>query len=65
MVDTHVAVKLIYVHLFRDTNAWIRWTASCVGLWILPWITVEGTPVFNEFLELVCDFFIYLPIDND
>ena len=69
VVDTHVAVKFIYVHLFCGTSAWITWTARCAGLWILPWIIAEGIPVFNDFLGLaevaVCSLLTsvsYLPL---
>ncbi|KAJ5517453.1 hypothetical protein N7527_009013 [Penicillium freii] len=63
VVNAHVAVKFIYVRVFRGTNsmhsqslmARLVWAAICAGLWILSWIIAEGIPVFNDVLGLaVC-----------
>lgn len=63
VVNAHVAVKFIYVRVFRGTNsmhsqslmARLVWTAICAVLWILSWIIAEGIPVFNDVLGLaVC-----------
>lgn len=63
VVNAHVAVKFIYVRVFRGTNsmhtqsfrARVVWTVTCAGLWILSWIIAEAIPVFNDVLGLaVC-----------
>lgn len=63
VVNAHVAVKFIYVRVFRGTNsmhsqslmARLVWAAICAVLWILSWIIAEGIPVFNDVLGLaVC-----------
>lgn len=63
VVNAHVAVKFIYVRLFRGTNsvhtrsfvARAAWIVICAVLWILSWIIAEGIPVFNDVLGLaVC-----------
>lgn len=63
VVNAHVAVKFIYVRLFRGTGsmhtrsftARAAWAAICGALWILSWIIAEGIPVFTDVLGLaVC-----------
>lgn len=62
-MNAHVAVKFIYVRLFRGTGsmhtrsftARATWTAICGALWILSWIIAEGIPIFNDVVGLaVC-----------
>lgn len=62
-MNAHVAVKSIYVGLFRGTGsmhtrsftARAAWAAICGALWVLSWIIAEGIPVFNDVLGLaVC-----------
>lgn len=60
VVNAHVAVKFIYVRLFRGTGsmhtrsftARAAWAAICGALWTLSWIIAEGIPVFNDVLGL-------------
>lgn len=63
VVNAHVAVKFIYVRMFRGTGsmhtrsfaARAAWAAICGALWVLSWIVAEGIPVFNDVLGLaVC-----------
>ncbi|CAI7592783.1 unnamed protein product [Penicillium pancosmium] len=63
VVNAHVAVKFIYVRLFRGTNsmhtrsfaARAAWAGICAALWIVSWLIAEGIPVFNDVLGLaVC-----------
>lgn len=63
VVNAHVAVKFIYVRVFRGTNsihsgsftARAIWVVICAVLWVLSWIIAEGIPVFNDVLGLaVC-----------
>lgn len=62
-MNAHVAVKFIYVRVFRGTNsmhsqslmARLVWAAICAVLWILSWIIAQGIPIFNDVLGLaVC-----------
>ncbi|KAJ6190111.1 Glycerol-3-phosphate dehydrogenase mitochondrial [Penicillium mononematosum] len=65
VVNAHVAVKFIYVRVFRGTNsmhsrsflARLLWAAICAALWILSWIIAEGIPVFNDVLGLASSLF--------
>ncbi|KAF9240158.1 hypothetical protein DTO013E5_8274 [Penicillium roqueforti] len=65
VVNAHVAVKFIYVRVFRGTNsmhtqsfrARVVWTVTCAGLWILSWIIAEAIPVFNDVLGLASSLF--------
>ncbi|KAJ5691478.1 hypothetical protein N7488_012213 [Penicillium malachiteum] len=65
VVNAHVAVKFIYVHLFRGTNAmhaqsWsarLIWSLISAGLWIISWIIAESIPVFNDVLGLASSLF--------
>lgn len=63
VVNAHVAVKFIYVRMFRGTGsmhtrsftARAAWAAICAALWALSWIIAEGIPIFNDVLGLaVC-----------
>lgn len=63
VVNAHVAVKFIYVRMFRGTasmhtrsfTARAAWAAICATLWTLSWIIAEGIPIFNDVLGLaVC-----------
>ncbi|CAG8023945.1 unnamed protein product [Penicillium salamii] len=65
VVNAHVAVKFIYVRIFRGTTsvhsnsilARAIWVAICAVLWILSWIIAEGIPVFNDVLGLASSLF--------
>ncbi|CAG8032677.1 unnamed protein product [Penicillium salamii] len=65
VVNAHVAVKFIYVRIFRGTNsihsdsilARAVWDAICAVFWILSWIIAEGIPVFNDVLGLASSLF--------
>ncbi|KAJ5855735.1 uncharacterized protein N7529_009679 [Penicillium soppii] len=65
VVNAHVAVKFVYVRVFRGTNsmhsgsftARALWAVICVVLWILSWIIAEGIPVFNDVLGLASSLF--------
>lgn len=60
VVNAHVAVKFIYVRIFRGTNAMhtktfggrAAWAVICVVLWMVSWIIAESIPVFNDILGL-------------
>lgn len=74
VVNAHVAVKFIYVRVFRGTNSMhsqslmsrLVWAAICAGLWILSWIIAEGIPVFNDVLGLaVCTTYPDPDLDPD
>lgn len=59
-MNAHVAVKSIYVHIFRGTpvmhaRSWVVrvvWAFICIVLWTFSWIIVEAIPVFNEVVGL-------------
>lgn len=59
-MNAHIAVKFIYVRLFRGPNsmhtrlfvARAAWIAICAVSWILSCLIVEGIPVFNDVLGL-------------
>ncbi|KAJ5369593.1 hypothetical protein N7509_014205 [Penicillium cosmopolitanum] len=65
VVNAHVAVKFIYVRLFRGTNsmhtrsfaARAAWAGICAALWIVSWLIAEGIPVFNDVLGLASSLF--------
>ncbi|QQK46435.1 Glycerol-3-phosphate dehydrogenase, mitochondrial [Penicillium digitatum] len=65
VVNAHVAVKFIYVRVFRGTNsmhsqsfmARLAWAAISAALWISSWIITEGIPVFNDVLGLASSLF--------
>ncbi|KAJ5160632.1 uncharacterized protein N7482_007636 [Penicillium canariense] len=65
VVNAHVAVKFIYVRLFRGSSsmharsvgARVIWAGICLALWILSWIIAEGIPVFNDVLGLASSLF--------
>ncbi|CAG8188520.1 unnamed protein product [Penicillium olsonii] len=65
VVNAHVAVKFIYVRIFRGTNsihsgsftARAVWAIICVVLWVLSWVIAEGIPVFNDVLGLASSLF--------
>lgn len=60
VVNGHVAVKFIYVRIFRGSNAMHRkslvargtWFLICALLWVLSWVIAEAIPVFNDLLGL-------------
>ena len=65
VVNAHVAVKFIYVRIFRGTNAMHEksfvsqgtWALICSILWIVSWVIAEAIPVFNDLLGLTVSFF--------
>lgn len=60
VVNAHIAVKFIYVRMFRGTNSMHTrsfrargtWAAICAALWVLSWVIAEAIPVFNDVLAL-------------
>jgi hypothetical protein len=60
VVNAHVGVKYIYVHMLRGTKAMysksmvsrVKWAAIGFVLWIISWIIAEAIPVFNDVLGL-------------
>jgi Transmembrane amino acid transporter protein len=72
-VNGHVAVKYLYVRLFRDGGgndagkgnlmyqttfkARGSWVAINAVLWVVAWIIAEGVPVFNDLLGLTSALF--------
>lgn len=62
VVNAHVAVKFIYVRVFRGTSsnamhtkslmARSLWAFICAILWIFAWMIAESIPVFNDILGL-------------
>lgn len=60
VVNAHVGVKYIYVHMLRGTKAMYsksmasraKWAAIGLVLWIISWIIAEAIPVFNDVLGL-------------
>ncbi|OQE37881.1 hypothetical protein PENCOP_c009G04345 [Penicillium coprophilum] len=67
VVNAHVAVKFIYVRVFRGTTsihsqsfmARLVWAMICAALWILSWVIAEGIPVFNDVLGLAKVLFCF------
>lgn len=64
IVNAHVAVKFIYVRIFRGTNsmhtrsfaARAAWAGICAALWIVSWLIAEGITVFNDVMGLAVWF---------
>ena len=67
VVNGHVAVKCLYVRLFRNSEdkimhqktwkAYGIWALICAVLWLVAWIIAEGVPVFNDLLGLTSALF--------
>ena len=67
VVNGHVAVKCLYVRLFRNSEdkimhqktwkAYGIWALICSILWFVAWIIAEGVPVFNDLLGLTSALF--------
>ncbi|WEW60296.1 hypothetical protein PRK78_005781 [Emydomyces testavorans] len=65
VINGHVAVKYIYVRLFRGTEHMSKrnllsigtWVGLATILWVFAWIIAEAIPVFNNLLSLIvsCD----------
>lgn len=61
MINGHVAIKNVYVRLFRGTDlmhqrslrATGSWIALALTFWIISWIIAEAIPVFNNLLSLI------------
>ncbi|CAI7642546.1 unnamed protein product [Penicillium manginii] len=70
VVNAHVAVKFIYVRIFRGTNsmhtrsftARAAWAGICAVIWIVSWLIAEGIPIFNDVLGLACVIGLYSSI---
>lgn len=70
VVNGHVAVKYMYVRLFRNdrTNimhqktlkAYTYWGLICLVLWAGAWIIAEVVPIFNDLLGLTSALFASL-----
>lgn len=64
VINGHVAVKYIYVRLFRKTDHMSKrnflsvgtWVGLTVLLWVIAWIIAEAIPVFNNLLSLIVSF---------
>jgi amino acid permease len=62
VVNGHVAVKYLYVRLFRNSEdnimhqktfrAYGLWVLICAVLWFIAWIIAEAIPVFNDLLGI-------------
>lgn len=67
----HVAVKNVYVRIFRGTNVMHQrsllgtgaWIGLALGYWIIAWIIAEAIPVFSDLLSLIVSF-LFLPVQN-
>ncbi|GKZ27766.1 hypothetical protein AbraCBS73388_005616, partial [Aspergillus brasiliensis] len=65
VVNAHVAVKSIYLRMFRGRNAMHSrsfsaislWAAVSATLWFLAWVVAESIPVFNDILGLTSSLF--------
>ncbi|TPX24560.1 hypothetical protein DIZ76_013908 [Coccidioides immitis] len=65
VINGHVAVKYIYVRIFRGTDHMSKryflsigtWVGLAVLLWVLAWIIAEAIPVFNNLLSLITALF--------
>lgn len=62
----HVAIKNVYVRVFRGTNVMhtrsfrgiSAWIGITLAFWILSWIIAEAIPVFSDLLSLVSALFV-------
>ncbi|PLB39871.1 transmembrane amino acid transporter protein-domain-containing protein [Aspergillus candidus] len=65
VINGHVAIKNVYVRLFRGTDlmhqrslrATGSWIALALTFWIISWIIAEAIPVFNNLLSLISALF--------
>ncbi|KAL2219013.1 amino acid transporter [Thermoascus aurantiacus ATCC 26904] len=65
VINGHVAMKYIYVRMFRGTDRMHKrsllsigaWVAIGLVLWVLAWIIAEAIPVFNDLLSLITALF--------
>ncbi|KAI9773821.1 MAG: hypothetical protein M1840_006046 [Geoglossum simile] len=65
VINGHVAVKYIYVRIFRGTKhigsgspfSRLTWVFLTILLWFIAWIIAEAIPVFNNLLGLVSSLF--------
>ncbi|RAH67450.1 amino acid transporter [Aspergillus aculeatinus CBS 121060] len=61
----HVAIKNVYVRLFRGTDVMHKrsakgigaWIGLAAGYWIIAWVIAEAIPVFSNLVSLVCALF--------
>lgn len=64
VVNGHVAVKYIYVRIFRGTDHMHKrsmlsvstWIGLALALWVIGWIIAEAIPVFDNLLSLIVSF---------
>ena len=60
----HVAIKNVYVRIFRGTNIMHQrslrgtgaWIALTLTFWTISWIIAEAIPVFSDLLSLIVSF---------
>ncbi|KAI9374872.1 transmembrane amino acid transporter protein-domain-containing protein [Aspergillus egyptiacus] len=67
VINGHVAVKYIYVRLFRGTDRMhqgaflslgsLSWIGLGFALWTVAWVIAEAIPVFNDLLGLITALF--------
>ncbi|KAK1144226.1 hypothetical protein N8T08_005639 [Aspergillus melleus] len=61
----HVAIKNVYVRLFRHTDIMHRrdfrgigaWVGLATAFWVIAWVIAEAIPVFSNLLSLVSALF--------
>ncbi|THC93604.1 hypothetical protein EYZ11_006919 [Aspergillus tanneri] len=61
----HVAIKNVYVRLFRHTDIMHKrnfrgigaWVGLALAFWVIAWVIAEAIPVFNNLLSLVSALF--------
>lgn len=61
----HVAIKNVYVRLFRGTDVMHKrsalgigaWIGLAAGYWIIAWVIAEAIPVFSDLVSLVSALF--------
>ncbi|KAL7271786.1 hypothetical protein RUND412_005437 [Rhizina undulata] len=66
VINAHVAVKYVYVRMFRGTKhlhsrswfAWWAWVMVLTTLWVVAWIIASAIPVFNNLLGLISALFV-------
>ncbi|OJJ46085.1 hypothetical protein ASPZODRAFT_117902 [Penicilliopsis zonata CBS 506.65] len=65
VINGHVAVKYVYVRLFRGTSRmhgrdWLAvssWIGIAFSLWVLAWVIAEAIPIFSDLLSLITALF--------
>lgn len=62
----HVAIKTIYVRIFRGTNVMHQrsflgtgaWIGLTLAFWTISWVIAEAIPVFSDLLSLISALFV-------